>query len=196
MRKLALLLLVILLVACAPARQLPGLLPTAAETRQTYNTRYPWDIQGPPSARLASALASIDSTDQVTTFLKTHVRWQAGYDDQHLLSPDEFLTQGFGVCSAFARFWCLALAHQGFKPELVAFWWGNIGHAVALWPDVAGQYRFASNFDVDPRVLGTDHTHAVLGCAQAFCQDTWTLIWVYDAEGAGVRQTFPHPASL
>src|ERR1035437_4718978 len=104
-----------------------------------------FDTQGSPSPKLAHILETFNSPRDISSFLQAYP-WKDSYDYLSVLSPDEFLIQGYGVCTAFARFWCYALTNLKYKSEFITITPQDLGngHAVAMWLN-NGCYTCASN---------------------------------------------------
>jgi hypothetical protein len=190
------------LFACAPApAPAPVPTPTPAATvgpppiapgATQLQERWVWDPQGPISTELAAVLADFKSPDDVAAYLAGRLAWADDYDTSHFLSPDELVKQGRGVCSAFARFWAVALERQGYRVDVLAFWGPASAHAVAVWRDEGGHFRMASNQDWSPRTdLGTERDPALVRAAVEFYGASWSNLLVYDPSGQ-LRQRIPN----
>lgn len=199
------------LFACAPAPVAPAPSPTPTATPTPAATVGPapaiapggteiiepwaWDRQGPPSPELAGVLAGFKTPDDVAFYLLTKLSWADDYDTTHFLTPDQLLHDGRGVCSAFARFWALALQRQGYRADVLAFWGPASAHSVCIFRDEGGHYRLTSNQDWSPKTdLGVERDPALVRAAVEFYGAAWHNLIVYDVSGQ-LRQRIDNTAA-
>lgn len=154
-----------------------------------------WDRQQTPSDALVAILDREKTPPALASFMQSSYEWRDDYDTGRFLSPDELVSQRYGVCSAFARFWTFALGRLGYKADFVAFWGPSSAHAIAVFRDAGGTYRLASNqFFYDSLDLGHERDAAIVRAAQEFYGSQWSVILVFDPEGGVIRQKIVNEA--
>lgn len=220
MRILVTALVAAFLVACSPATvpapvptptptatPAPTATPTTAPTptvtatpiallvpgSSTLAMRWTWDPATKPSQALDVLVTSFHSPDDVGAYLASHCDWRDTYDTSHFLSPDELIGQGYGVCTAFARFWAFALERQGYRVDVVSVWGPESAHSIAVWRDAGGHYRLASNQQwSDQTDLGPERDAAIVRSAVEFFGASWSTILVHDPDSGIIRQRIDH----
>ncbi len=152
-------------------------------------TPFTWPRQGPPDGELAQVLEKLTTPQAIADHLTASYPWQDDYDTSRFLAPAELVAQRRGVCTAFARFWCRALAAQGIRAEFVSFWGPSSAHAVAIFRDpITGHWRLASNQALYNNDLGLERDGALAGAAAEFYGAGWGDLLVFDADSGAVRQ--------
>lgn len=163
--------------------------PTLAPGLSLVASPYSWSKQGPPTGKLATVLAVIKAPADVATILQGSYPWQDDYDTMRFLSPDELVSQGRGVCSAFARFWTYALARQGRRAEFIAVWGLTSAHAFAMFRDADGLWRLCSNQYLYSQTFGYDRDGAIAGACSEFYGQVggWSEYQVFDPDSGAIR---------
>lgn len=149
----------------------------------TITSNFTWDLQGAPSNNLKGILAGFTDVVSIQQFL-INFNWDSDYDTTKFLSPDELLINKKGVCTAFARFYLLALEKQGYACSFLTIQGSSSAHAIVLFMDNDGHYRCSSNqFYYAKSDFGIFKGPAIIKAAEEFFQADWRAILVYDDSG-------------